>query len=97
MSPVANTSVREFTMSPTNTRAERPVGRSFARGATCELGHDVEMARMPRILLHEVEQHSLEGCRWLAIPAGAGTSDIGQSVGLDDSVTASGLVAESHE
>jgi hypothetical protein len=44
-------------------------GRSLAGGTARELGHDVEMAQMRGVLLHEVEHHPLQGCRWLTIPS----------------------------
>lgn len=70
---------------------------AFASGAARELGHDVEMAHMPGVLLQEVESDPFEARWWLAIPSWARLADIGQGVGLDDSVAASGLLAEGHE
>src|SRR3954447_2790379 len=55
------------------------------------------MADMPRILLHQVQQHPFECCRRLTVPARARSSDIGEGMRRDDSVTASGLLAESQQ
>ena len=52
---------------------------------------------MPRVLLDEVQEHPFEGGRWLTLPAGAGLTDIVQTVRLDDRVAASSLRAEGGE
>ncbi len=58
--------------------ADRPVG---------ELGDDVQVAEVARILLQQVEQNPFERGRVGAVPSGARLTDIGEVVGLDHGAT----------
>ena len=61
---------------------------SFAGFAAGQLADDVQLADVPGVLLHEVEQHPLERRGRLARPALARLADLVEVVALDDGAAA---------
>ena len=60
------------------------VGGLTRRSHAGQLGHDVQVAQVPGVLLEQMEQHALQHRRLRARPALAGLADLGQLVALDD-------------
>jgi RNA polymerase sigma-70 factor (TIGR02960 family) len=70
----------------------RPPRRLLAGGAAGEFGDDVQLAEVPRVLLHEVQQDPLECRGWLSVPAVTRLPGLVQVVALDDRCAARRLL-----